>query len=392
VAALVRKAPVVLGKNVTERAGQMIVANLKKLGASATYVPETLKNPLPGDGTQRVLPSPKTVRVTSESNFKTGTWKTRLLKQAAEVNRELWLIFSMFVIVGLMNYLVTSQRMLLGLYTLPTLISAYLYGRRHATFTAFFSVLLVGLVMYCDPTMFNKTEKYEFLEARWYDITAWGGILIVTAYAMGTLYERNAARIRELQQTYKGLMVILRHFISKDDYTENHCYRVSIYAAKIAAYVGFKAQTIEDIRSAALLHDIGKLEISRKLLYKAAKLSQTEYEGMKRHVEKGVDILESVGGPLARIIPIILGHHDKYDGSGYHPQGGEEIPLEARVLSVADVYDSLVSDRPYRKAMSPFEAREIIRNGSGTEFDPRVVNAFLQAFQKGEMEIPSVVL
>ena len=109
-------------------------------------------------------------------------------------------------------------------------------------------------------------------------------------------------------------------------------------------------------------------------------------------MEKGVDILESVGGPLARIIPIILGHHDKYDGSGYHPQGGEEIPLEARVLSVADVYDSLVSDRPYRKAMSPFEAREIIRNGSGTEFDPRVVNAFLQAFQKGEMEIPSVVL
>ena len=109
-------------------------------------------------------------------------------------------------------------------------------------------------------------------------------------------------------------------------------------------------------------------------------------------MNKGADILEPVGGLLGRIIPIILAHHDKYDGSGYNTSSGEEIPMEARVISVADVYDSLTSDRPYRKAMSPFDAKEIIVKGSGKDFDPKVVRAFLEAFSKGEMEVPSVVL
>ncbi|HBN25907.1 MAG TPA: hypothetical protein DD405_00325 [Desulfobacteraceae bacterium] len=97
-------------------------------------------------------------------------------------------------------------------------------------------------------------------------------------------------------------------------------------------------------------------------------------------------------GILARIIPIILAHHDKFDGSGYRPVKGDEIPQEARVISVADVYDALASDRPYRKAMSPFEAKEIIVKGAGTDFDPRVVDAFTAAFNRGEMEVPEVVL
>jgi HD-GYP domain-containing protein (c-di-GMP phosphodiesterase class II) len=103
-------------------------------------------------------------------------------------------------------------------------------------------------------------------------------------------------------------------------------------------------------------------------------------------------MLEPVGGPLHRIIPIILAHHEKVDGSGYHHVEGGHIPVEARVISVADVYDSLTSDRPYRKAMSPFDAKEIIVNGSGTDFDVAVVEAFLHAFRKGEMEVPELVL
>jgi HD-GYP domain-containing protein (c-di-GMP phosphodiesterase class II) len=94
-----------------------------------------------------------------------------------------------------------------------------------------------------------------------------------------------------------------------------------------------------------------------------------------------------VGGSLHRIIPIILAHHDKFDGSGYHPNQGEEIPLEARIIRVADVYDALVSDRPYRKAMSPLDTKEIITKGSGSDFDPDVVKVFLKAFGRGEMEI-----
>ena len=105
-----------------------------------------------------------------------------------------------------------------------------------------------------------------------------------------------------------------------------------------------------------------------------------------------MSILEPVGGSLRRVIPIVLSHHDKFDGSGYNPTKGENIPLEARIISVADVYDSLTSDRPYRKAMSPFDAKEIIVKGSGSDFDPTVVNAFVEAFRKGELEVPTVVV
>jgi putative nucleotidyltransferase with HDIG domain len=308
------------------------------------------------------------------------------------VNKELWLVLSLIVIAAVINYLVSSHRVLLGFYALPTLFSAYYYGRRHATLTAVASVLLITLLAYNNPDLFAYFPAVHLAESRWYDITVWGGILILTAYAMGTLHERHRVRMNELRQTYQGLLHILRQFISKDKYTENHSYRVSIYAEKIAAYLHLRNERIEDIRAAALLHDIGKLEISRQLLYKAARLSDTEFEEMKQHVSKGANMLEAAAGPLGRIIPIILAHHDKYDGSGYHPTVGDDIPLEARIISVADVYDSLTSDRPYRKALSPFDAKDIIAKGAGTEFDPAVVEAFLRAFGKGEMEVPEIVL
>jgi putative nucleotidyltransferase with HDIG domain len=165
-----------------------------------------------------------------------------------------------------------------------------------------------------------------------------------------------------------------------------------VYAAKIAEEMRLDTERIEDVRSSALLHDIGKLHTSRQILYKAARLSESELKEMRRHVDVGIQILEPVGGTLRRVLPIILAHHDKFDGSGYHPTKGEEIPLEARILSVADVYDSLTSDRPYRKAMSPFDAKEIIEKGAGTEFDPHVVKAFLSAFRKRELEVPEIVV
>jgi len=223
------------------------------------------------------------------------SWKQHVLRQMEAVNKELWLILSLFVIVGIMNYLVVGHRIMLGLYMLPTIISAYLYGRRHATLTAFASILLVGIVVYNNPQLFTGKVKMDLVGGRWYDIIAWGLILLITAYAMGTLYDKAEARVKELRGTYHGLIVILRHFISKDKYTENHCYRVSIYATKIATYLGLPFQKIEDIRSAALLHDLGKLDISRELLYKASQLTKPEYEDMKKHVDRGVEMLENAG-------------------------------------------------------------------------------------------------
>ena len=319
--------------------------------------------------------------------------KNNHLGRLEQINKDLLLVFSLFLIALVLNYLFASQRMLLSLYALPTIGSAYLYGRRHATLTAFASVLMVALLM-SFPNVLGATSSAGDgpIASAWLELTVWGGSLILTGYLMGTLCEHQQAQLNELRETYHGVLMILRHFVSKDKYTENHSYRVSVYAVRIASHMRLSSERVEDVRAAALLHDIGKLEISRDILYKAAKLTGEEFTEMQKHVSRGVEMLEPVGGSLRRVIPIILAHHDKFDGTGYHATKGEEIPLEARIISVADVYDSLTSDRPYRKAMPPNEARDVIAKGADTDFDPQVVTAFLTAFRRGDLEIWSAPL
>jgi HD-GYP domain-containing protein (c-di-GMP phosphodiesterase class II) len=309
-----------------------------------------------------------------------------------KANTELWLILSLFLLAAALNFLVASHRMVLGFYSLPTLFAAYVYGRRHAVLTAFASVFIVGLTLYNSPAILDTPPVVFWVSEKWFEIVMWGGILVITAYAMGTLYEQQKVHMQELRDTYDGVLLILQQFITKDKYTQNHSYRVSVYATIIGASYGLRADRIEDIRAAALLHDIGKLDISRDILYKAARLTKDEFEEMQRHVQVGVDFLEPVGGTLRKVLPIILAHHDKFDGSGYHPTQGEDIPLEARIISVAAVYSPLTSDRPYRKAMSPYDAKDIIEKGSGTDFDPKVVTAFLTSFRKHELEVPELVV
>ena len=308
--------------------------------------------------------------------------------RVAQVNQELWLVLSLFVIAGLINWLVASHRLIVGFYTLPTLFSAYVYGRRHAVLTASASIFIVVVLVLTNGNLLVASTQFVSEYDRWAELITWAGLLLVTAYTMGTLYEKKEGHLVELRQTYFGLLAILQQFISNDKYTHNHSYRVALYASSIAGRMGFDQSHIDDIRAAALLHDVGKLETSRELLHKAASLTPEEMEEMRKHVQKGVALLEPVGGSLRRVLPIILAHHDKYDGSGYRPNKGDEIPVEARVLAVADAYDTLTSDRPYRRAVTPFEAKQIIVSGAGASFDPAVVDAFVDSFEHGEMEIP----
>jgi len=312
-------------------------------------------------------------------------------KQLEAVNRELWIILSVFVIAAVLNFAVTGQRMVLALYTLPTVASAYFYGRRHATLTAVASALIVSILLYTTPNLFARGVLGP-QGMLWLDVLLWACVLIITGYLMGTLYDHKTAQLHELRQTYYGVLEVLRHFVSNDKYTENHSYRVSIYATRIASFMKFTPDEIEDVRAAALLHDIGKLRVGRELLYKAARLTDEEYQRIQQHVPLGVEVLETVGGSLRRVLPIVLNHHERHDGEGLNGQAGDEVPLAARVLKVADVYDSLTSDRPYRKAMPPFEARDTIVKGTGSEFDPAVVAAFQAAFRAEALDLPQVVL
>jgi putative nucleotidyltransferase with HDIG domain len=318
--------------------------------------------------------------------------RAALRQRLEEVNKELWLILSMCLIAALLDFVVTSQRMALVFYTLPTIASAYLYGRRHATLTAFASVLIVVLLKYIHPELLERASAVPAALAPWLDLALWAGVLMLTGYLVGTLYEHKNRQITELRNTYYGVLEILRHFVAKDQYTENHSYRVSVYATRIASVMDLNTEIIEDVRAAALLHDIGKLEISRDLLYKAARLTKAEFASMRCHADRGYNILEPVGGSLRRVLPIVLAHHERFDGSGYHEMAGTDVPLPARIIAVADVYDSLTSDRPYRKAMSPFEAKTSITSAAGTDFDPAVVDAFQRAFQLGVLELPQVVV
>ena len=226
----------------------------------------------------------------------------------------------------------------------------------------------------------------------WSDLGVWAGFLLISAYATGSLYELGEWRLTELRQTYYGVLQILNQFVGNDKFTQNHSYRVSVYATSIAAEMRLSEQQIEDVRAAALLHDIGKLEISRDILYKAARLDDNETQEMRSHVEKGISLLNPVGGSLRRVLPIILAHHDRFDGSGYHPVKGEEIPIEARIIAVADAYDAMISDRPYRKGVTPIEGRDAILKGVGSAFDPTVIKAFESAFRKHRLEILEVMV
>jgi putative nucleotidyltransferase with HDIG domain len=311
-----------------------------------------------------------------------------LKKGVNEVNKEFWLVLSMLGLAAALNFLFTGHHMILGFYTFPTLFAAYFFGRRHATLTAFASVALVGLLARINPNVLGGPGSLGYLQGRWYDIAAWGGILVITAYAMGTLHELHRKRLRELRMTYNGLLIILHQFIAKDKYTENHSYRVSVYASKIAAYLGLKADQIEDVRAASLIHDIGRIKTSRELLRKAAALTEAEYHKFQEHAERGASLLEPVGGRIHRIIPIVLAHQDRTDDPTSDIGTPDDVPIETRILAVADAYDALTSDAPYRRGVSPFDAKENIQRAAGSEFDPQVVHAFMEAFRKNEMELP----
>jgi len=309
-------------------------------------------------------------------------------KQHLPIDKELVIVFLLVIITGMLYFLVSNQRAFLNFFYLPVLMGAYLYGKRHGTYSALLSVVLIFTLAFFIPETF-QTSGNSSATSKWADIATWGGFLIITGYAMGVLYEKKEAHTRELATTYHGIITMLSLVIdSVDRYTQSHSYRVSKYAAKIAEAAGLDDNDIEDVRVAALLHDLGKIGVSADILNKIGKLSESEMREVSSHTSKAAGILEPVGGKVLKILPLILGHHERYDGKGYHALVGDSIPVGAKIIAVADVYDALTTDRPYRKALSPREGKEEILKGSGTHFDPEIVGHFEQVFSRLEADGP----
>ena len=224
-----------------------------------------------------------------------------------KINKELLLLLFLVLIAALIHFLVASQAMALVFYFLPTLYSAYYFGRRHATLTACASVGLVILLTYLNPAMFTRRTENLPIDGRWFDIAVWGGVLVVAAYAMGTLYERNQKSLKELKDGYDGMLVILQQFLSNQNNSEADSCRLSAHVTKIAEALGLDPESTENLRTAALLSNVNEIGISNEILYKAANLSEEDLEkGMRKDESRSATKAQLMGGSLRRAIPILV--------------------------------------------------------------------------------------
>jgi HD-GYP domain-containing protein (c-di-GMP phosphodiesterase class II) len=194
-------------------------------------------------------------------------------------------------------------------------------------------------------------------------------------------YNRAARSVRDARENLQGAYVefigsLANALDARDRSTAGHSRRVSRYACATAAAMGLEREDIERIRMGALLHDIGKIGIADTVLQKVGRLTHEEYALIQEHPSIGRRILEGVQG-FAPFLAAVELHHENWDGTGYpKSQAGEETPVDARIIHVADAYDAMTTDRPYRRGMTHEQAIHILRANSGTQFDPRIVDLF----------------
>jgi len=298
-------------------------------------------------------------------------------------NFEAILVFVVLVSAAFGTYFFKDLSIVLNFYYLPVLVGAYLLGRRSGLLTAILSILLVIVFATIYPARFFTHNTLLQDIGR---LSSWAGFLILASITVGSLYEMNKRQLYDLQNAYVGILEILSKYLeSTDRYTKGHSVRVSELAMEIAIAMELNRTDVENIRVAGLLHDIGKVEVSGEILRKAANLTTEERDQIDKHAEKGAMILSSVGSVLKEVVPIVMAHHEYFSSNENFKNDTikeRETPIGARILAVADSFDAMTTDRPYRKGMPPWQAREQIMVNTGKQFDPQVVEAFKRVLDK----------
>lgn len=192
---------------------------------------------------------------------------------------------------------------------------------------------------------------------------------------------------KQIKMGNETILSIARTVDAKDSNTSEHSFRVSQYSLAIAKRLGYSEEKCENLRQMALLHDIGKIGIPDAILNKPGKLTDEEYEIMKTHVIRGGEILKDFT-MIDNVSVGALYHHEKYDGSGYcHGLKGEQIPLDARIIGIADAFDAMTANRVYRKQLDLDFVIAELKRCSGTQFDPKLVDILLALIDEGEIDV-----
>jgi putative nucleotidyltransferase with HDIG domain len=313
------------------------------------------------------------------TNERVAGWNMESFKQFILQNFERAIVGVILVAALIGTYFINEVSVILNFYYLPVLVASYFLGRRSGLLATILSILLIVGCALLFPARFLPSGVWKGLA----QLLSWGGFLLLASMAVGTLYEMNESKMRDLKNAYVGILEILAKYLeSTDRYTKGHSVRVSELAMETAIALDLHRSQVENIRVAGLLHDIGKVEISSDILRKAAELTTEERELINQHSEKGARILSSVGGVLKEVVPIVLAHHKLFSSEIASQASNVEIPLGARIVSVADAFDAMTSDRPYRKGMPPWQALQEIVNNSGRQFDEEVVEAFKRVVEK----------
>ena len=211
--------------------------------------------------------------------------------------------------------------------------------------------------------------------------------LLVAIAGPSAIAIKNAQYLEKLEQAYHDTLIALSNAIElRDHYTVGHTWRVTNFALETARSLGWDEEKLQEVEMGGVLHDIGKIAVDDSILRKPSRLTDEEFAKMKIHPERGARMMQDIEF-LLPLIPYCLYHHERYDGRGYpHGMEAENIPVEGRLLAVADTFDAMTSHRPYRRGLAPEIALEELEKGKGTQFDPVMVDGFMKAYKDGRIE------
>lgn len=253
-----------------------------------------------------------------------------------------------------------------------------------------------------EKNVYQIEKPFRIYDNWWFRIYAYFVMIMaiawftwyITATIQNLRYEKQEKEIEhirdQVRMSNETILSIANAVEARDKRTGRHSFRVAVYSMLIAAELGFDDEELENIRQIGLLHDIGKIGVPDSILNKPAKLNAHEYEIMKTHVDIGGEILKDFTS-IANVADGAKYHHERYDGTGYNTGlKGEEIPLTARIIGLADAFDAMTSKRVYRPAMKMEKVIEELKEGSGSQFDPRLTGILLELLNSGRLDVSEI--